>query len=147
MFLFSAIYDRETSFTIIQKKKTPFRAIKTKSSKSRKIEIFPKGLVHGFGQNWPFFHPFFPAILARKLSFTIVQNKKTLFQAIKTKSSKSRKIEIFQKGLVHGFGQNSPFFHLFIFGNIGQKNIFYDSLEEENAFLDYKNKKIKKSKN
>ena len=43
--------------------------------------------------------------------------------------------------------QNSPFFHLFILGNIGQENVFYDILERKNAFLGYKNKKFKKSKN
>ena len=32
-------------------------------------------------------------------------------------------------------------------GNIGQENIFYDILERKNAFLDYKNTKLKKSKN
>ena len=37
------------SFTIFQNEKTPFKAIKTKSSKNRKIDIFPKGLTHGFG--------------------------------------------------------------------------------------------------
>ena len=42
--------------------------------------------------------------------------------------------------------QNSPFFHLFILGNIGQENVFYDILEGKNAFLGYKNKKFKKSK-
>ena len=31
-------------------------------------------------------------------------------------------------------------------GNIGQANVFYDILERKNAFLDYKNKKFKKSK-
>ena len=30
---------------------------------------------------------------------------------------------------------------------IGQENVFYDILEGRNAFLDYKNKKFKKSKN
>ena len=37
-------------FTIFLKEETPFQTVKTKSSKSQKIEIFPKGLVHGFGQ-------------------------------------------------------------------------------------------------
>ena len=37
------------SFTIFYSEKTPFWAIKTKSSKSEKIDIFPKGLTHGFG--------------------------------------------------------------------------------------------------
>ena len=35
----------------------------------------------------------------------------------------------------------------FLFGNIGQQNVFYDILERKNAFLGYKNKKLKKSKN
>ena len=38
-------------------------------------------------------------------------------------------------------------FQLFLFGNIGQENILYDILERKNAFLAYKNKKFKKSKN
>ena len=43
--------------------------------------------------------------------------------------------------------QNWRFFHLFILGNIGQENVFYDIVERENAFLGYKNKKFKQSKN
>ena len=37
------------SFTIFLKEKTFFYVIKTRSSKSRKIDFFPKGLTHGFG--------------------------------------------------------------------------------------------------
>ena len=36
---------------------------------------------------------------------------------------------------------------LFFLGNIGQENVFCDILERKNAFLGYKNKKFKKSKN
>ena len=43
--------------------------------------------------------------------------------------------------------QNWPFFHLFFLGNIGQKNVFYDIVKPKNAFLSYKNKKLKKTKN
>ena len=43
--------------------------------------------------------------------------------------------------------QKWPFFQLFFLGNIGQENVFYDILERKNAFLAYKNKKFKKSKN
>ena len=32
-------------------------------------------------------------------------------------------------------------------GNIGQKNVFHDILEQKNKFLGYKNKRFKKSKN
>ena len=35
----------------------------------------------------------------------------------------------------------------FFLGNIGQENVFYNILERKNAFLSYKNKKFKKSKN
>ena len=40
-----------------------------------------------------------------------------------------------------------PFFQVFFLGNIEQENVFYDLLERKNAFLGYKNKKFKKSKN
>ena len=43
--------------------------------------------------------------------------------------------------------QNWLFFHVFILGNIGQENVFYDILEGKNAFLSYKKKKFEKSKN
>ena len=43
--------------------------------------------------------------------------------------------------------QKWPLFQLFFLGNIGQKNVFYDILEWEKAFLGYKNKKFKKWKN
>ena len=43
--------------------------------------------------------------------------------------------------------QKWPFFHLFFSGSIFQGNVLYDILEGKNAFLVYKNKKMKKSKN
>ena len=71
------------------------------------------------------------------------------FWAIKTRSSKSQKIEIFPNGLdlVHGFGPKLAIFSSFVLGNIGQENVICDILEGKNSFLGYKNKKFKKSKN
>ena len=43
--------------------------------------------------------------------------------------------------------QKWPFFQLCFSGNIRQANVFYDILEQKNAFVGYKNKKLKKSKN
>ena len=43
--------------------------------------------------------------------------------------------------------QTWSFFQLFFLGNIGQEIVVYDILERKNAFLGYKNKKFKKSKN
>ena len=41
--------------------------------------------------------------------------------------------------------QNWPFFYFFVLGNIGQENVVCDILERKNAFLGYKNKKLKKA--
>ena len=43
--------------------------------------------------------------------------------------------------------QKLPFFQLSFLGNIEQENVFYDILERKNAFLGYKNRKFKNSKN
>ena len=50
---------------------------------------------------------------------------------VKTRSSKSRKIGIFPKSLVHGFDKNWQFFHFYILGKIGQENVFHDILERK----------------
>ena len=78
------------------------------------------------------------------MSFTIFLKEKTPFYPIKTGSLKSRKIDIFPKGLTHGFGPKMAIVRTFFFS---QKNIFYDTIKGKNAFLGYKNKEFKKSKN
>ena len=65
------------------------------------------------------------------------------FSAIKTRISKSRKIDFFPKGLTHGFGPKMVIFPTFFLGNIGEENVFYYILERKNAFLGYKNKNFK----
>ena len=40
--------------------------------------------------------------------------------------------------------QKWPFFQLFLLVNIDQENVFCNILERQNAFLGYKNKKLKK---
>ena len=110
------IQPRKISFTIFQSEKTPFQAIKTRSSKSRKIDIFSKGLTHGFRPKMAIFPTFFfQAKQTRKMSFTIFQSEKTPFQPIKKRSSKSRKIDIFAKGLTPGFGPKIAIFPIFFF--------------------------------
>ena len=105
---------QENVFYDILEKKTPLQAIKTKNTKSRKIDIFPKGVNPWFqSKNGHFSTVSFVKIQARKMSFTIFQNENTFFYAIKTRTSKSRKTDILPKGLTHGFGQKWPFFHFF----------------------------------
>ena len=138
------------SFRIFQYEETSFQVIKSRSSKNRKIEIFLKGLTYGFGPKMAIFttFKFLQVIQARKKSFKIFQNKKTPFQSIKTRSLKYRKIDIFPKGLTHGFRPKMAIFPTFFFKGIkGQENFFYDIQEGKNFSLGYKNKMFKKSKN
>ena len=137
------------SFTIFQNEKRLFQAIKRRSSKnSKKFTFFPKGLIHGFGPKMDNYRAFFfQAIEARKMSFTIFQNEKRPFQAIKRRNSKSRKIDFFSKGVNPLFrSKNGQIQSFFFLGNRGQENVLYDIVERKKAFLGYKNKKFKKSK-
>ena len=52
---------------------------------------------------------------------------------VKRRSSRSRNIGIFLKGLVHGFVENWQFFHFYILGKIGQENVFHDILERKKS--------------
>ena len=111
---FQAIQPRKMSFTILQNKKMPFQPIKKRRSKSRKFDMFLKGLTHGFAPKMAIFPTFyFQAIQTRKMSFTIFQNEKMAFWAIKTRSLNSRKIDIFLKALTHGFGPKMAIFPTF----------------------------------
>ena len=77
----------------------------------------------------------------------IILERKNAFLGYKTRSSKIRKIEIFEKGLVHGFWSKICYFSVFfILGNMGQENLFYDIVQRKNVFLGYKSKNSKWSK-
>ena len=98
LLFFLAIQAWKTSFTIFYNQKKPFQAIK-RSSNSRKIDIFPKGLTHGFGPKMAISpNDFLRNIGQQNVFYDILERKKTPFYAIKTKSSKTQKIQIFQRG-------------------------------------------------
>ena len=59
---------------------------------------------------------------------------------------KGEKIDIFAKGITHGFGPKRTIFPTFFLGNTVQEKVFYDILARKTAFIGYKNKKFKKSK-
>ena len=120
------------SFTRFKNKKTIFYAIRTNSSKSRKIGIFSKGLTHGFGLQMAVFPTFiFQAIQGRKISFTIFYIEKTPLQPMKTKSSKSRKTDVFPKGLTHSFGQKIRHFSNFFFQARQARKMSFTRLQNE----------------
>ena len=102
-FFFSAIQTRKMSFTIFQNKKTPFQAEKTRSSKSRKIDIFPWNCSMELLQKWQFFTLFFRQYSIGKCLIRYSRTTKTPFQAIKTGSSKTRENVIFETFLTSSF--------------------------------------------
>ena len=56
-------------------------------------------------QKRPFFQLFFLCTIGQEnVFYDILERKKALFYAIKTTSSKSRKTDIFPKGLTRSFG-------------------------------------------
>ena len=136
-------------FYDILERKNAFLAIKTRSPKSRKFHIFPKGLTHGFGPKMAIFPTlFFFGNIGRENVFYDILEQKNAFVAYKNKKSKKSRNWHFSQGVNRWFWSKNGHFSNFVFlGNIGQENVFYDILERKNAFLGYKNKEFKESKN
>ena len=125
-----------------------FYAIKTRSSKNQKIVIFPKKLTHGFGPKMTNFPTFFFGSIGQENVFYDILKQKNAFLGYKNKKFQKSKNWHFSKGVNQWFwSKNGHFSNFFFLGNIGQENVFYDILKRKNAFLGYKNKKFKKSKN
>ena len=123
-------------------------SIKTTSSKTWKIEIFPQGLTHGFVQKWSFFQLFFLGNLGQENVFYDILEQKNAFLDYKNKKFKTSKNWHFSEGINPWFSsKNGHFSNFYFLGNTGQENVFYDILERKNAFLGYKNKKFKHSQN
>ena len=83
--------------------------------------------------------------------YVILKGRNACLDCI-NKKLKNSKNWIFPKGLVHGFGQRLVIFPDIYFREnkqekcvLNQKKVFYDILDDRNAFLEYKNKKLKKS--
>ena len=136
------------SFTIFQNEKTSLQTTKTRSSETRKIDIFPKGLTHDFGPKIAIFPTFiFQEIQAKKMTFTIFQNEKTPFQIIKQEVQKLKKIDIFPKGLTHGFGPKMAIFPTFIFKEIQARKMSSTIFQnEKTSFQTIKTRSSKRRK-
>ena len=119
--LFSNLFFKENIgqknvFYGILERKNALLGYKNKKFKKSKNSHFSKGVNPWFwSKNGHFSNFFFQAIQARKISLTIFQNEKTPFQAIKTRCSKSRKIEVIPKRLTHGFSPNLAIFPISFF--------------------------------
>ena len=99
-------------------------------------------------QKWPFFQPFFffQQYTPGKCLSRSSRTKKRLSRLLRQEVQIVEKINIFPKGLTHGFSQKMAIFPTFFLGNTGQENVSSNILERKNAILGYKNKKFKKSK-
>ena len=99
-------------------------------------------------QKWPFFQLFFLGDIGQENVFYDILERKNAFLGYKNKKFKKSKNWHFSKGVNPWFwSKNGHFSNFFFVGNIGKENVFYDILKRKNAFLDYKKKKFKKSKN
>ena len=99
-------------------------------------------------QKWPFFQLFFLGNIGQEIVFYDIVEHKNAFLSYKNKKFKKSKNWYFSNGVNPWFwSKYGHFSNFFFLGNIGQENVFYDILERKNAFLSYKNKKFKKSKN
>ena len=98
-------------------------------------------------QKWPFSHLFFLGNLGQENVFYDILQRKIAILGYKNIKFKKSKNWHFSKGVNRWFWCKNGHFSNFFIGNIGQENVFYYILERENAFLGYKKKKFKKSKN
>ena len=99
-------------------------------------------------KKWLFFTFFFLGIIGQENVFYDILERKNAFVAYKSKKFKESKNWDFSKGVNPWFwSKNDHFSIFFLRGNLGQENVFYDILQRKNAFLAYKSKKFKKSKN
>ena len=98
-------------------------------------------------QKCPFFQLFLCNIGLENVFYDIVEGK-SAFLGYKNKKFKKSKNWHSSKWVNPWFwSKNGHFSKLFFSANIRQENVFYDILKRRNAFLGFKNRKFKKSKN
>ena len=102
-------------YDILQRKNVFLRYKDNKFKKSKNWD-FSKGVNPWFwSKKWPFFQLLFLGNIGQENVFYDILQRKNAFLAIKTTSSKSRKIKIFPKGLTHAFGPKKAIFPTFFF--------------------------------
>ena len=72
-------------------------------------------------QKWPFFQLFVLGNKGQENVFYDILERERPCLAIKTRNSKSRKIDIFRKGLTYGFGPKKAIFPTVFFGQFKPK--------------------------
>ena len=129
-------------------KKRLFSLEKQEVQKVEKLTFFHRGNPWFWFKNGHFSNLLFLGNIGQENVFYQILEQKNTFLAYKKKKLKMSENWHFFKGVNPWFWSKSVHFSNFFFlGNIGQENVFYDILERKNAFLGYKKKKFKKSKN
>ena len=110
---------------------------------------FSKGVNPYFwSKNGHFSKFFFLVNIGQENVFYDILERKNGFLGYKNKKLKKSGNWHFSKGVNPWFwSKNGHFLKLPFLRNIGRQNVSYDILERKNAFLGYKNKKFKSSKN
>ena len=99
-------------------------------------------------QKWPFFQLFFLGNIEQENVFYDILERKNTFLGYKNKKFKNSKNSYFSKEVNPRFWpKNGHFLTFYFLGNKCQENVFYDILQRKSAFLGYKNRKFKNSKN
>ena len=109
-FFLSNIGEEHVYYDILEK--NAFLGYKKKSSKSRKIDIFP---TFGFGPKMAIFSTFFLDTLGQENVFYDILERKNAVLGYKKKKFKRSKIDIFPNGLTHCFGPKMAIFPTFSF--------------------------------
>ena len=112
-FLFLGNIGKENVFYDILERKNAFLGYKNKKSKSRKIDIFSKGLTHEFGPKMGIFPTFFvQQFIPGKCVLRYFRTKKRLSRLLKQEVKKVEKLTFFQR--VYGIGPKMAFFPDFL---------------------------------
>ena len=99
-------------------------------------------------QKWPFNQLFVWANIGQENDFYDFLERKNAFLRYENNKFEKSKNWHFSKRVNPWFWSKiGNFSNFFFLGNIGEENVFDDILERKNAFLGYKNKKFRKSKN
>ena len=139
---------QKSIFYDILEQRNAFLGYKNNKLKKSKNWYFSKGVDPWFwSKNDHFFNFVFLGNIGQANVFYDIVERKNAFLGNKNKKFKQWKNWHFSTGLTHGSCPKMAIFRTFFLGNISQENIFYDILERKNAFLGYKNKKLKQSKN
>ena len=114
--LFLGNIGNENVFYYILEQKNAFPSKKKKTSKTPKIDTFPKGLTYGCGSKMAIFPTFlFRQYRPGKCLLRYSKTKKPLSRLQKQKVQKVEKLTFFPKGLTHGFGPKMAIFPTFLY--------------------------------